>query len=46
MVPSSLLFGMPLALNGSVMLKAIIYTKPNHVMYVIYILVMLGIKGQ
>lgn len=46
MVPSSLLIGMLLASNGSVILKAIIYTKPNHIMYVIYILVTLGIKGQ
>lgn len=46
MVPSRLLFGMRLASNGSVMLKAITYTKPDHTLYVINILVMLGIKGQ
>lgn len=46
MVPSSLLFGTPRAPNSSLMLKATIYTKPGHVVYVMYILVMSGIKGQ
>lgn len=46
MVPSSLLLGMPLASKESVMLTAIIYTKPGPIMFIIYILVMVGIKGQ
>lgn len=37
MVPSSLLLGMPLASNESVMLTAIIYTKPGPIMFIIYI---------
>lgn len=45
-VPSRLVFGIPLAWNGSVILKAIIYTRLVHIRYIIYIFMTLRIKGQ